>query len=456
MELTALTALCPLDGRYSHKTESLREIMSEYGLIYYRLKVEIYWLLHLVQNKKLKLPVKLSSHEQQTLLCIVENFNPSNADHIKKIEQVTNHDVKAIEYYIRECIHDNEKLKALIPFIHFAATSEDINNLAYALMLKDARDKVILPQMAEVISTLNTMAKEYSQIPMLSRTHGQPASPTTLGKEIVNFSMRLQRQYDQFKQADIFAKFNGAVGNFNAHVSAYPQINWRKMSESFIKNLGLEYNAYTTQIEPHDYLAEILQTVARFNTILIDLSRDTWGYVCLGYFSQKRQQGEVGSSTMPHKINPIDFENAEGNLGMANALAAHMSAKLPVSRWQRDLSDSTVLRNLGCVFGYSLLSYLSLQKGLTKLTVNQDALSEDLNKHWEILAEPIQTVMRRYGIDDAYEQLKDFTRGKSIDQKLMQEFIVSLEIPADAKESLLTLKPAEYIGLAVELTHDAF
>ena len=452
-KMNNIFAISPLDGRYSSKVSSIQPIMSEYGLIYYRLFVEIHWLIVLTETRKIKEASALSKAQKHQLLGILDNFSEADANHIKEIEKTTNHDVKAIEYFLQEQLTRLD-LQMLIPFVHFACTSEDINNLAYALMLKEARNSTLLPMMHEVTKLLKMFSHENSDISMLSRTHGQPASPTTLGKEFANFAHRLDRQINLLENQPILAKINGAVGNFNAHKCAYSNIDWPNLSKKFIESLGLIYNPFTTQIENHDSLAELLQAISRFNTILIGLNRDIWSYISIGYFNQKKVENEVGSSTMPHKINPIDFENSEGNLGIANAIADHLAQKLPISRWQRDLSDSTVLRNLGTVFGYSLIAYQATLKGLQKLEVNSDAIHADLNQHWEVLGEAIQTVMRRYGITDAYEQLKKFSRGEKLTQEKIALFIKEINIPDDAKNELLKLTPHNYIGYANILVKD--
>jgi len=455
MDFSALTALSPLDGRYTAKLEALRPIASEFGLIRFRLTVEIRWLLTLAEIPELTQLPPLDDDARQFLENLIRQFDLTAAQEIKQIEQTTHHDVKAIEYYLINKFKTNSKLEKLIPFIHFGCTSEDINNLAYGLMLSQIREEVLLPAMQAIVDQLSAMAQEYSAVPMLARTHGQPASPTTLGKELANVIARLARQIQIWEQLPIFGKFNGAVGNFNAHFAAAPEIDWPTLSDRFIAQLGLMPNPFTTQIEPHDNLAELLQTLIRFNTILIDLNRDIWGYVSLGYFVQKKVEAEIGSSTMPHKINPIDFENSEGNLGLANALAAHLAEKLPISRWQRDLSDSTVLRNLGAVAGYALIAYQATLQGLKKLTVNTARLEHDLNQHPEVLAEAIQTVLRRYGVSDAYEQLKSLTRGKVIDQAALHHFIEHLNLPTDVKQRLQALTPDKYTGYAAYLTQKA-
>lgn len=452
MVLDKLSALSPLDGRYASKLDELRMTFSEFGLIKQRFKVEVHWLIKLSDHPEIEEIHKLNDKQLQFLLDLIEHFSLDDAKRVKDIERTTNHDVKAIEYLLREkIIASGPGIDFLLPFIHFACTSEDINNLSYALMLKEARELSLLKNMQQIIDVLNTLSAANINTPMLARTHGQPASPTTLGKEFLNVEHRLKRQLEQFTQLPILGKFNGAVGNFNAHHSAYPNIDWPAVSEDFVTELGLEWNKFTTQIEPHDFIAEWMHCVERFNTILIDLNRDIWSYISNGYFKQKTVAGEVGSSTMPHKVNPIDFENSEGNLGLANAVAQHLGAKLPCSRWQRDLTDSTVMRNLGLVFGYSLLAYKAILKGLGKLEVNEQALANDLEQHWEVLGEAIQTVMRRYGITDAYEQLKEFTRGKPMNQAMLKEFINQLSLPEATKQQLLELTPARYIGLAAKL-----
>ena len=451
MELSPLTAISPLDGRYQSKLETLRPIVSEYGLIYYRVYVEVRWLIMLSENAQIVDGDILSTEEKVWLENLTENFNVVDGQEIKNIEATTNHDVKAVEYFLQQKLKEQGALSRFIPLIHFGCTSEDINNLAYALMFKAARDEILLPAMQDVIDTMKRIAKNNATVSMLARTHGQPASPTTLGKELLNHVLRLSRQRNQFAQSEILGKCNGAVGNFNAHVSAYPELDWPKISEAFVTGLGLVCNVYTTQIEPHDWVVEALHSLMRFNTILIDLNRDLWGYISLNYFSQKKVENEVGSSTMPHKVNPIDFENSEGNLGMANAVAEHFANKLPISRWQRDLSDSTVFRNLGSIFGYSQLAYQAALKGLNKLIANEDVIRDDLDQHWEVLAEAIQTVMRRYGISDAYEQLKAYTRGERLDAARIKAFIDQLKIPDDAKARLQAMTPQTYTGLAVSL-----
>jgi adenylosuccinate lyase len=452
MELNELTAISPVDGRYGSKTAAFRDLFSEYGLIKHRVLVEVRWFQALAANAEIAEVPQLDDAATALLNGIVDNFSLSDAERVKTIERTTNHDVKAVEYFLKEKIQGNAMLEASNEFLHFACTSEDINNLSHGLMLKAGRDDVLLPAMDEIIDTLSKQAQEYASQPMLSRTHGQTASPTTVGKELANVVYRLRKQRDQVANIEIVGKANGAVGNYNAHITAYPEIDWPAFSQQFIESIGLTINPFTIQIEPHDYMAEMFDAISRFNTILIDLSRDIWAYISNAYFKQKTVAGEIGSSTMPHKVNPIDFENAEGNLGIANALFNHLSLKLPISRWQRDLTDSTVLRNLGVGFAHSLISYQSLLKGLNKLEVNAHVIEADLDSSWEVLAEPIQTVMRRYGIENPYEKLKELTRGKAITQLAFQEFIQTLEIPEDARDKLLALTPMNYIGNAVEQT----
>ncbi len=447
--LSELNAISPIDGRYASKTMELRDAFSEQALIRCRVEVEVRWLQSLAANEAIGEVPTLSGDAQNVLNGIVSNFSAADAAEVKKIESTTNHDVKAVEYFIKRRFEGNEELSAIGEFVHFACTSEDINNLSHALMLKRGLD-AMLPSMEAIVASLLGMATEFADVPMLSRTHGQTASPTTVGKEFANVVARFRRQLDQIKSVPLLGKINGAVGNFNAHLAAYPEVDWQSHSKQFVESLGLTWNSYTTQIEPHDYIAELFDSIARFNTILIDLDRDIWAYISLGYFKQKTIAGEVGSSTMPHKVNPIDFENSEGNLGIANALFGHLSAKLPISRWQRDLTDSTVLRNMGVGFGYSLIAYKSTSKGLGKLQLNEARLAEDLNNSWEVLAEPIQTVMRRYAIDEPYEKLKALTRGQTVDQKLFQEFIETLEIPESAKVELRKLTPSSYTGNAAD------
>ncbi len=450
MELSPLTAISPVDGRYGPKVSALRPIFSEFGLIHHRVQVEVRWLQALATDKAIEEVPSLSAAANSLLDTIVTDFNKDDAARVKDIESTTNHDVKAVEYFLKEKISGNAELEAISEFIHFACTSEDINNLAYALILKHGRDEILVPAISQTIEKLTALAKAHADEALLSRTHGQPASPSTMGKELANTVYRMQRQLAQINAVPILGKINGAVGNYNAHLCAYPEIDWPEFSRKFIESLGLTANPYTTQIEPHDYMAELFDAISRFNTVLIDLSRDIWGYISLGYFKQKVVAGEVGSSTMPHKVNPIDFENAEGNLGLASALFDHLSRKLPISRWQRDLSDSTVLRNLGVGFAHNLIALDSLSKGLNKLEINPTRLQEDLEDNWEVLAEPIQTVMRRYGIEKPYEKLKELTRGQKIDALILKQFIESLDIPESAKRELESLTPARYIGNADE------
>ncbi len=446
--LSALTAISPIDGRYGAKTERLRTIFSEYGLIRYRVMVEVRWLQHLAADSAIEEVAPFSASANKLLNGLVDDFTEQHAMRIKEIERTTNHDVKAVEYLIKETFADNEELSAVSEFVHFACTSEDINNLSHALMLKEGRDQVMLPALQSIADQLIAMAHQFADVPMLSRTHGQTASPTTVGKEFANVAYRLNRQISQIASVPLLGKINGAVGNYNAHLSAYPDIDWAQSAKQFVEQLGLQHNPYTTQIEPHDYMAELFDGLARANTILIDFARDIWGYISLGYFKQKTVAGEVGSSTMPHKVNPIDFENAEGNMGIANALYGHLAAKLPISRWQRDLTDSTVLRNMGVGLGYSLIACASLDKGINKLELNTAQLEADLDASWEVLAEPIQTVMRRYGVEEPYEKLKALTRGNVMDQTTIQAFIDSLDIPDQAKAELKALSPGLYVGNA--------
>ena len=454
LDLTPLTAISPIDGRYADKTQALRGVFSEYGLIKYRVMVEVRWLQHLAQHPEIVELPPFSTAANQLLDDLINNFSIDQALRVKEIERTTNHDVKAVEYLIKESVASLPELDAVNEFIHFACTSEDINNLAHGLMLKQGRDGILIPQLQTIADRLVALSHEYSGVAMLSRTHGQTASPTTVGKEFANVAYRLQRQIQQITSVTLLGKINGAVGDYNAHISAYPDVDWAAGAASFIDSLGLVANPYTTQIEPHDYMAELFDAMARANTILIDLSRDVWGYISLGYFKQKTVAGEVGSSTMPHKVNPIDFENAEGNMGLANALLGHLSAKLPVSRWQRDLTDSTVLRNMGVSLGYSGIAYASLLKGLGKLQLDEARLLADLDASWEVLAEPIQTVMRRYGIAEPYEKLKALTRGQTMDRTTITHFIDGLDLPEDVKQSLKALSPATYIGNAAGRADD--
>jgi len=449
MELTRLSAVSPLDGRYAEKIAPLRDVFSEFGLIARRVTVEVRWLQSLAAHQAIAEVPPLSDEAQQQLDNIVSQFSEADAQRIKDIERTTNHDVKAVEYFLKERIAEIPELAAISEFIHFACTSEDINNLSHGLMLKDGT-AVLLAAMASLIDSLTDIAQSQAATPMLSRTHGQTASPTTLGKEMANVVARLSRQYRALCNVEFLGKINGAVGNYNAHLATYPDIDWQDHAKQFVKSLGLTWNPYTTQIEPHDYMAELFHVLTRFNTILVDFNRDVWGYISLGYFTQKTVAGEVGSSTMPHKVNPIDFENSEGNLGLANAVMTHLAEKLPVSRWQRDLTDSTVLRNMGVGYGYSLLAYASAMKGLGKLEVNPARIAEDLEDAWEVLAEPIQTVMRRYGVPEPYEKLKALTRGKAIDEDTIRAFVSSLDIPDEAKAQLMALTPQTYLGNAID------
>ena len=451
--INPLSALSPLDGRYAATTDPLRPIFSEYGLMKARVRVELEWLKALAAEPKIGEVAPFSATTLAEIDSVINGFSLSNAAEVKAIEATTNHDVKAIEYWLKQRFAANAEISAVNEFIHFACTSEDINNLSHALMLRQARDEVLLPQLREIAAKLQQMAHALAAVPMMSRTHGQPATPTTLGKEIANVLARLQRQIKQLAAQEFLGKINGAVGNYNAHLVAYPDVDWERHCQNFVeKSLGLTFNPYTIQIEPHDYMAELFQTIARINTILIDFNRDIWGYISMGYFKQKVKAGEVGSSTMPHKVNPIDFENSEGNLGMANAVLGFLAEKLPVSRWQRDLTDSTVLRNMGVGAGYALLGWAAHLRGLNKLEANPAAMLADLNATWELLAEPIQTVMRRYAVPQAYEQLKALTRGKDgITPETLRQFINGLAIPDGAKAELLALTPDAYIGKAVEL-----
>ncbi|MBQ1426254.1 MAG: adenylosuccinate lyase [Succinivibrionaceae bacterium] len=454
MELSSLTAISPIDGRYSSKCDALRDIFSEYGLLKYRVQVEVTWLKKLAACEGIPEVPALSAEASDFLDGIVKNFSINDAQRIKDIEKTTNHDVKAVEYFLKEQVAKVPELAKISEFIHFSCTSEDINNNSHGLMLLNGRDHVLLPALRQIIEAVKELAHRYRDLPMLSRTHGQPATPTTLGKEMANVCYRLYRQYEQIRDVKILGKINGAVGNYNAHMVAYPNVDWRKFSEEFVTSLGLQWNPYTTQIEPHDYVAELFNAIARFNTILMDFDRDIWGYISIGHFKQKTIAGEIGSSTMPHKVNPIDFENSEGNIGIANALFAHLGQKLPVSRWQRDLTDSTVLRNIGVAFGYSMIAYQSSLKGISKLEANPDNLAEDLDHNWEVLAEPFQTVMRKYAVEKPYEKLKALTRGRRVNAQIMQDFIDTIEIPEDAKAELRKLTPATYIGRAVQFVDE--
>ena len=448
MNLSTLTAISPIDGRYASKVDALRPIASEFGLMRARVEVELAWIKSLASHPQIDEVAPLSEQAIAEIDAIVTDFSEDDGQRVKAIERTTNHDVKAIEYFIKEQFEDNPELRSISEFVHFACTSEDINNLSYSLMLTRMRDDVLQPTMRQIIDLLRSKANEWASHPMLSRTHGQSASPTTVGKELANVVARMERQLTQFEAVQLLGKLNGAVGNYNAHLSAYPDVDWAAHAESVITNLGLTFNPYTTQIEPHDCIAEYFDALKRFNTILMDLNRDLWSYISLDYFKQKTVAGEVGSSTMPHKVNPIDFENSEGNLGLANAVLEHLSAKLPVSRWQRDLTDSTVLRNVGVGAAHALIAYESSLKGLNKLEINLAVITDDLAKRWEVLAEPVQTVMRRYGIEKPYEQLKELTRGKPIDEESLRAFISQLEIPDEAKQALLEMTPLSYTGTA--------
>ncbi len=454
MELSSLTAISPLDGRYESKVSELRSIFSEYGLMRFRVEVELNWLKKLAACPQISEVPAFSQETIDYIDSIIANFSLEDALDIKKREAVTNHDVKAVEYFLKDKAKQNKELDAVKEFIHFACTSEDINNNSHALMLKTARDEVLLPYIDSVIEAITKLAHTYADVSLLAKTHGQPASPTTIGKEMANVVYRLRRQRDQIAKIEILAKINGAVGNYNAHLVAYPDINWYEFSKDFVTSLGLSFNPYTTQIEPHDYIAELFAALERFNNIMIDFDRDIWGYISFGIFKQKTIAGEIGSSTMPHKVNPIDFENSEGNLGLANAIFSHLANKLPISRFQRDLTDSTVLRNLGVACGYSLLAWKSTMKGISKLEVNQIKTQQELDNNWEVLAEPYQTLMRRYGIDNPYEKLKELTRGHSVNKDTMLKFIDSLELPEEAKERLRALTPANYIGRAIDFAKE--
>ena len=449
MNLSELTAVSPIDGRYAAKTASLREIFSEYGLIKRRVEVEVRWLEKLASHNGIPEVAKLSADATKVLNNLVTEFSLDDAARVKEIESTTNHDVKAVEYLIKECTDGNAELDAVKEFVHFACTSEDINNLSHAMMLRDGRE-VLASQMDSVVNAIDALAKEHASQPMLSRTHGQTASPTTVGKEMANVSARLRRQVQQVRSVELLGKINGAVGNYNAHLSAYPDVDWPTNAQEFVESLQLSFNPRTTQIEPHDYIAELFDAIKRFNVILIDFDRDVWGYISLGYFKQKTIAGEVGSSTMPHKVNPIDFENSEGNLGLANAVLGHMADKLPISRWQRDLTDSTVLRNMGVGFAYSAIAYASVLKGIGKLEINSERLADDLDNSWEVLAEPIQTMMRRYGVDEPYEKLKALTRGQKITTEVLADFVETLDVPEQAKQAMRELTPANYIGNAID------
>jgi len=447
MELSPLSAVSPVDGRYGSKTNALRPIFSEFGLIHCRVEVEVRWLQRLSELAGVTEVPAFSEATHAQLTSIVEQFSEADAQAVKDIEATTNHDVKAVEYFLKKKFAGNSELEAVLEFVHFACTSEDINNLSHALMLSRGREALLIEAQA-ISEGIAKLAHDYAADPMLSRTHGQTASPTTVGKEMANVVARLRRQLAQITNVELLGKINGAVGNYNAHLSAYPDIDWQANAEAFVTSLGLSWNPYTTQIEPHDYIAELFDAIARFNTILIDFDRDVWGYISLGYFKQKTIAGEVGSSTMPHKVNPIDFENSEGNLGIANAIFSHLAQKLPISRWQRDLTDSTVLRNMGVGFGYSFIAYASTLKGISKLEINRARLAEDLDNSWEVLAEPIQTIMRRYEVAEPYEKLKALTRGQTITREVLAEFVETLDIPEHAKQTIRELTPANYIGNA--------
>ncbi|MCM5704776.1 adenylosuccinate lyase [Larsenimonas salina] len=449
MHLSSLTALSPIDGRYGDKTEALRQHFSEFGLIRARVIVEVRWLERLADHPDIPEVTPLSDDARAFLNRLIEEFDEESAARIKGIERTTNHDVKAVEYFLKDRLAEHDELARISEFVHFACTSEDINNLSHALMLRGGLDSVLLPSMRETYTRIKALAHEHAEQPMLSRTHGQTASPTTLGKEMANVAARLARQLEQIESIRMLGKINGAVGNYNAHLTTYPDVDWAANAETFVTSLGLTFNPYTTQIEPHDYIAELFDSICRFNTILIDFDRDVWGYISLGYFKQRTVEGEIGSSTMPHKVNPIDFENSEGNLGLSNAILGHLAQKLPISRWQRDLTDSTVLRNLGVGLAHGLIAYQATLKGIGKLEANPARLNEDLNNSWEVLAEPIQTVMRRYGIEKPYEKLKELTRGKRIDQAGFAAFIDTLELPDDVKLELKALTPERYIGNAI-------
>ncbi|GBU11945.1 adenylosuccinate lyase [Enterobacterales bacterium] len=454
MELSSLTAVSPVDGRYGDKVSALRAIFSEFGLLKFRVQVEVRWLQKLAACAEIKEVPAFDADANAFLDQLVANFDEKDAQRIKDIEKTTNHDVKAVEYFLKEKVAAIPALHAVSEFIHFACTSEDINNLSHALMLQTARQDVVAPYWLKIIDSIKGLAHQFRDIPLLSRTHGQPATPSTIGKEFANVAYRMDRQYKQLQQVDILGKINGAVGNYNAHIVAYPEVDWHKFSEEFVTSLGITWNPYTTQIEPHDYIAELFDCVARFNTILIDFDRDIWGYVALNHFKQRTIAGEIGSSTMPHKVNPIDFENSEGNLGLSNAVLQHLASKLPVSRWQRDLTDSTVLRNLGVGLGYALIAYQATMKGVSKLEVNEANLAFELDHNWEVLAEPIQTVMRRYGIEKPYEKLKELTRGKRVDAAGMQAFIDSLPLPEEEKVRLKAMTPGNYIGRAAKMVDE--
>ncbi len=455
MTLESLTAISPLDGRYYSKMKGLPERMSEYALIRYRTLVEVKWFLFLSERDDIPQLPRFNKSARTTLEQLTRDFSVDAARKVKAIEEITNHDVKAVEYFVKQFLSEHEVFKPYREFVHIGCTSEDINNLAHALMLKESRSEVLLPAVGRVISDIAEKAETFVALPMLSRTHGQPASPTTLGKELANFACRMDRQRDQMSQCDLLGKFNGAVGNYNAQLAAFPDIDWLQLSKEFVESLGLTFNPMTTQIEPHDYMAEYFHALMRFNQVLLDFVRDVWGYISIGYFSQRKVAGETGSSTMPHKVNPIDFENCEGNIGLANALLSHLADKLVVSRWQRDLSDSTVLRNLGSALGYSLLAYESVLKGLGKLEVNAECMRQDLDSNWEVLAEPVQTVMRKYALPEPYEQLKALTRGKQMDAEVFRHLLSELDLPDEVRKQLANLKPSNYVGLAEKLARES-
>jgi adenylosuccinate lyase len=451
MQLTPLTAISPLDGRYRDELGELAEMTSEFALQRYRVRIELAWFLHLANEPSIAELPGLSAAARADVAAVGTNFGDADSVAIKAIERTTNHDVKAVEYFVKGKLASIAEAAPYIEFVHFGCTSEDVNNVAHALTLADARERLLLPQMSRVIDSIDELAIRFADVAMLSRTHGQAASPTTMGKELANVARRLERQRDTLRQVPILAKFNGAVGNFNAHVAAYPKVDWPSVTRTFIESLGLTYNLYSTQIEPHDYIAEFFHALARFNQVLLDFDRDIWGYISIGYFSQRKVEGETGSSTMPHKVNPIDFENSEGNLGVANALMLHLAEKLPVSRWQRDLSDSTVLRNLGTAIGHCLVAYRSSLVGIGKLELNRSAIARDLAESWEVLAEAVQTVMRKYGLQEPYERLKEATRGRQLDQAAFDALLTSLPLPRDARDALAALTPNRYIGLAAAL-----
>jgi len=451
MQLNPLTAISPLDGRYRDKLDELAELTSEFGLQRYRVRIELAWFLHLANEPAIAELPPLTPAARDAVIAVGANFGEGDSARIKAIERTTNHDVKAVEYFVKERLAAIPETAPHVEFVHFGCTSEDINNVAHALTLSDAREQLLLPQTAHVIEAIDSLAVRFADVAMLSRTHGQAASPTTMGKELANVARRLERQRDALRCVQILAKFNGAVGNFNAHVAAYPKVDWPSVTRAFVGSLGLTYNLHTTQIEPHDYIAEFFHALARFNQVLLDFDRDVWAYISIGYFSQRRVEGETGSSTMPHKVNPIDFENSEGNLGVANALMLHLAEKLPVSRWQRDLSDSTVLRNLGTAIGYCLIAYRSSLLGIAKLELDRAAIARDLADSWEVLAEAVQTVMRKHGLEKPYERLKDATRGRQLDRESFAKLLASLPLPRDEREALAALTPDQYIGLAAAL-----